>query len=142
MTNDQEEVVPGRGWTQIARIIGLLAVVLSFLCFAVTLYGMLLAGEATSLELIGAFGVLACALALLIGTIVAYSREKVGGIITVAISIALMIWTHVSLSISFPGVLLYGGLPLLAGVLFLVDDTRTRREASRATAEWKSKRQS
>lgn len=144
MTHDPEEVVPGGDWTRIARTPGLLVVILGFRCFLMTLYGLLLAGDPTSLDIDGAFEVLVYALGLLAGTIIAYSRERAGGIVIIAITIAPMIWIYVAYSVPLVDMLLLGlllgGLPLVAGVLFLVSGREAKREATRATSEWRSRR--
>jgi len=115
MTNNDKDVISARDWIRMARTVSVFAVMCSFIFTLM-------------------HGTFFYALELLVGTAVAWSKEKVGGIIIIVVAITLMIWVtiwpYVNPSVSFPEMLFYGGPPLLAGVLFLLGDRKAKREAA------------
>jgi hypothetical protein len=115
MTNSDKDVISARDWIRMARTVLVFAVMCSFV------FSLM-------------YGTLIYTVGLLLGTIAAWSKEKVGGIIIIVVAIALMIWVtiwpHTNPSVSFPEMLFYGGPPLLAGVLFLLGDRKAKREAA------------
>jgi len=124
MTNLNEQGKRKINWFRIfARIIGTVVGAFYFLVFIV---GTIFPEEPVKFDLEFVILLVLISIAIL-GIIIAWWRERVGGIITIIAAIAIMIFAFLSpspypLSLleKFRTMLVVGGPPLLTGILFLL----------------------
>jgi hypothetical protein len=135
MTNNNQQYVQGRNWFRIfARIIAGIVIVGMFSFLLAIIMELTSSLVISDTEIIFIF----CYAAVLVGVIIAWRREKIGGILLILYAITFFLYGYFTGRYGFslsllPELLdefLIGGPILLAGILFLLSDWKSKREAA------------